>query len=90
MSQLWWGHSEEGPLLEFVRPSVPEDSNLWFQIVRKPKWTHLYIPHWFIIAVAGLLAALPWLRWRFSLRTLLIGMTVVAVVLGLVIWAAGR
>jgi hypothetical protein len=28
--------------------------------------------------------------WRFSLRTLIIGMTLVAVVLGLVIWAARK
>ena len=35
-----------------------------------------------------LLAALPWPRWpkRFSLRTLLIATTLVAVVLGLVVW----
>ena len=31
----------------------------------------------------------PRLRWRFSLRTLLIATTVVAVELGVVIWAAG-
>jgi hypothetical protein len=33
------------------------------------------------------IAAVPWLRWRFSLSTLLIGMTVLAVVLGLLAWA---
>ncbi len=39
------------------------------------------------IAIAAALAALPWLRWRFSLRTLLIATTLVAVVLGLIMWA---
>ena len=34
--------------------------------------------------LCGSLLALPWIRWRFSLRTLLIGMTVVAVALGLI------
>ena len=29
----------------------------------------------------------PWLRWRFSLRTLLIATTLVAVVLGLIVWS---
>lgn len=48
----------------------------------------IYFPMWFPVAVTAAFAALPWLRWRFSLRTLLIGMTAIAVVLGLVIWAA--
>jgi hypothetical protein len=39
-----------------------------------------------------LLAALPWPRWpkRFSLRTLLIATTLVAVVLGLIVYAASK
>jgi hypothetical protein len=50
---------------------------------------HVFVPYWFLCTVAAGFAALPWLPWAksFSLRTLLIGMTVVAVVLGLVIWA---
>jgi hypothetical protein len=28
----------------------------------------------------------PWLRWRFSLRTLLIATALVAVVVGLIVW----
>jgi hypothetical protein len=47
-------------------------------------------PHWFgVFALAGL-AAFPWLRWRFSLRTLLIATTLVAVVLGLAVWAGSK
>jgi hypothetical protein len=42
------------------------------------------IPHWFLALVAAALAGLPWLKWRFSLRTLLIAMTIVAVILGIV------
>src|SRR6187200_553284 len=34
-----------------------------------------YCPHWLLIVVIGQLAALPWLRWRFTLRTLLIATT---------------
>jgi hypothetical protein len=33
------------------------------------------------------MAAGTWKRWRFSLRTLLIATTVIAVVLGLIVWA---
>jgi hypothetical protein len=46
-------------------------------------------PHYLLVLTAAILAGLPWLRWsrRFSLRTLLIAMTLVAVVLGLVCYA---
>ena len=42
------------------------------------------VSHWLLVAISASLAVLPWLRWRFSLRTLLIATTLVAVVLGLV------
>jgi hypothetical protein len=50
----------------------------------------IYITLWIPILATGLLAAGPWLPWnrqfshRFSLRTLLLAATLVAVVLGLV------
>jgi len=47
------------------------------------------VPCWFTTFVAGTFATLPWirhLRWRFTLRTLLIATTMVAVVLGLIVW----
>jgi hypothetical protein len=47
--------------------------------------SHISVPHPHVIAIAALLAALPWLSWRFSLRTLLIATTVVAVGIGLVV-----
>jgi hypothetical protein len=41
------------------------------------------IPHWFPTLIFAALAVLPWLHWRrFSLRTLLIVMTVAAVLMG--------
>jgi hypothetical protein len=48
--------------------------------------TILAIPYWFPVTLVAALTALPWIRqlkWRFSLRTLLIAATVVAVGLGL-------
>jgi hypothetical protein len=48
----------------------------------------LDVPHWFLVLATIGLSALPWLRLRFSLRTLLIATTLVAVVLGLVVWAS--
>lgn len=54
--------------------------------------TTIRFPHWFPALAFGILAASLWipLRYfaRFSLRTLLIATTLVAVVLGLGVWAA--
>jgi hypothetical protein len=43
---------------------------------------------WPILVIASTLATFPWIRWRFSLRTLLIATTLVAVALGLIVWAS--
>jgi hypothetical protein len=48
----------------------------------------LSLPYWFVIAMSAALATVPWLRWRFTLRTLLIATTLVAVMLGLIVWSA--
>ena len=40
---------------------------------------------WFMAFVCAVISALSWLPWRFSLRTLLIAMTLVAVGLGIVV-----
>jgi hypothetical protein len=52
----------------------------------------LTVPHWFAMFALGALAAAPWIPWsrRFSLRTLLITMTLIAVALGLVIYTARK
>ena len=57
-----------------------------FQSRHTNRCDSLSIPHWFAVALAATFAATPWLRWRFSLRTLLIAITLVALVLGLVVW----
>jgi len=48
---------------------------------------HVSLPYWLIIIPTGIFAVAPWLRWRFSLRTLLVGTTLVAVVFGLIVWS---
>jgi hypothetical protein len=47
------------------------------------------IPFWFLVLVTGAASRAPWFRWptHFSLRTLLIATTLVAVALGLIVWA---
>jgi hypothetical protein len=42
-------------------------------------------PNWFPIIVAATLAFVPWIKGRFSLRTLLIATTLVALGLGVII-----
>jgi hypothetical protein len=51
----------------------------------------IQFPHWFAVTLLTTIALLPWSlshRWRFTLRTLLIATTLVAIVLGLIVWAA--
>jgi hypothetical protein len=48
----------------------------------------LFLPYWTIVLGASAISLLPWtlwLRFRFSLRTLLIATTLVAIVLGLIV-----
>jgi hypothetical protein len=50
-------------------------------------------PYWFVMLVVAMFGSLPWFiqrKWRFTLRTLLIATTLVAVVLGLIVWAVRK
>jgi hypothetical protein len=44
------------------------------------------LPYWLVLLGCTFIAPVPWLRPRFTLRTLLIATTLVAVVLGLIVW----
>ena len=48
-----------------------------------------FVPDWLVLILVTVLGILPWLQWhrRFSLRTLLIATTLIAVVLGIVVWS---
>ena len=48
--------------------------------------TYVILPNWLIVVVFATSSATPWLPWRFSLRTLLIAITLGSIVLGLVVW----
>jgi hypothetical protein len=45
-----------------------------------------YSPYWLAVLLGSGVAAAPWIKWRFSLRTLVLATTLVAVVLGLIVW----
>jgi hypothetical protein len=54
--------------------------------LNRGKFKLVAFPLWFATLVIATLAAFPWFCWRFSLRTLLIATTLVAVVMGLAVW----
>jgi hypothetical protein len=45
------------------------------------------VPHWFLILVTASFSALPWVKWQFSLRTLLVVTTIAALLLGAIVYA---
>jgi hypothetical protein len=52
--------------------------------------TNLAFPHRFLILIAALFAAAPWIRWRFTLRTMLFATTIIAALLSLIVYVARR
>jgi hypothetical protein len=86
----WSAHSEYitpttgFPLMRDGRP-VPRTMGFgWFPAVN---WLYVFVPHSFPIVIVVAIVPAPWAPWqnRFSLRTLLIATTLVAVVLGLIV-----
>src|SRR3954471_20686925 len=52
---------------------------------------YMAMPHWLpilLLATSGVVPWIRWINWRFSLRSLLIVTTLVAIVLGLIVWVA--
>jgi hypothetical protein len=48
---------------------------------------HAIVPYWFLVGLTAILGAITSFQWRFSLRTLLIATTLLAVLLGAIIYA---
>jgi hypothetical protein len=72
-----------------AEPPLPElPSPLFGGVLRIKSLAQIFIPYWCLTIAATASGSLPWLRWRFSLRTLLIATTLVSVGLGLIVWAA--
>jgi hypothetical protein len=59
-----------------------------FYFEHSPNVLRLELPFWFTLLGVVATATAPWWRLRFSVRTLIIATTLVAVVLGLVVYAA--
>jgi hypothetical protein len=91
-NELWTGTTHG-----FNYLTRPEQFASW-----DPSWTgfavngtnngnhFLMVPYWFLTLAVLLVTATPWICRQFSLRTLLIATTLVAVVLGLIVWQIRR
>ena len=68
----------------------PRPNGSRFGVTWQRQHASVHSPYWIVVLVAGMLSIAPAIPWsgRFSLRTLLMGMTLVAVVLGAVIYGA--
>ena len=69
---------EAATLRKFGGSLKTSGTNAWG--FRWNKWNSV-IPHWFPVILTVSLAAVPWIRWSFGLRTMLIATTLIAVVL---------
>jgi hypothetical protein len=74
-------HPHDAKFIHWPRYSSP--------LMGRGTYTEIIIPYWLPCLAAATLATWQWLKWpkRFSLRALLIATTLVAVVLGMVVWA---
>jgi len=96
--QLWDGHlswevirySQESLKARHIERSPFRGTGFGFY--SRPHYCIIHIPYWFLSISTAILTAVPWLRYskRFRLRTLLIATTLVAVVLGLAVWAGRK
>jgi hypothetical protein len=62
-------------------PKVNRGAQLEIDTWEYPK----VVRYWFLVAATGVIASTPWICRRFSLRALLIGMTLIAVLLGVAV-----
>jgi hypothetical protein len=74
---------------KIYRDNPPTQPPNWLGLgvsYQNPPYVTLCVPYWLLVLLSTLLTSTPWLRWRFSLRTLLIATTLIAVVLGVIVW----
>ena len=73
------------PITIHISPDA-DDRIPWFDVHSWPTFTRVYTAHWFLTVLTGSFAVIPWCPRKFSLRALLIAMTVIAAVAGVIVW----
>jgi hypothetical protein len=71
-------------------PAVLVPHPIWGGIVNDKNLLMIYMPDWVLLGLIAAAGLSTWLRqssWRFGLRSPLVATTLVAVVLGLIVWA---
>lgn len=78
----WGWHMSSRP----VPADAPVTSDAGFRLELNGPTLVFQFPHWLPIAIALVVGISPWIRWskRFSLRTLLFMITLVALILGII------
>jgi hypothetical protein len=77
---------------KYLASDVQITPNTWPEWTSNPTGSQIRVPFWCLVIPSAALSAVPWIRaakCRFSLRTLLIAMTLIAVGLGVIVAALG-
>jgi hypothetical protein len=90
---VWWRIDEQPATWRLYTASVDEHRRTvdaavgGFQYARGFRFSSdaSCIPYWFLLVMTAVLTGVPWIKWRFSLRTLLIATTLVAVGLAVIV-----
>jgi hypothetical protein len=87
--QLWAAAYHSGYVVEWQIDKVPVFSEYTrgrpiLEFCHESDFACAYAPHLCSMLPIAIVAVAPWVRWRFSLRTLLIAMTLLALGLGIV------
>jgi hypothetical protein len=77
----------ENMIAVFSNVGKPPLSWLGFRLQFKTSLVVIVLPHWFLVLMTTVFTTIPWIHWpeRFTVRTLLVAMTLVAAVLGTIV-----
>jgi hypothetical protein len=84
----WQFHSDEITDSDAIQAWLSQVTFFGFGLSFSANTFHIIFPHWAGALAAGIscVAVMPRLRFRFSLRMLLFATSLVAVVLGMIVW----
>jgi hypothetical protein len=81
-----WFSWHVDPNTEYVAPNHP-DRMPWFDLAFFwPTMTRLYVAHWFLAVTTATIATAPWYPHKFSMRGLIVSLTILSVLMALITW----